>query len=218
MPLYFLLLNGTLFRQRLRPALAASWRQRSVEPCQSVCTELLPAALAFADRYHTGREEILLVRVAEGLPFGRELWHALAGEMLWYGADDIPDIQTAPDALACLLCPGQPDAQELPRERFAPIQQAHYGARDLRFGSGYYRPEHAGYNDDTDVIGLAEYLAAVDPSRWTPADLATLPELGDAEERAEELAYVRDWFPALRDLYAQARQRGQVVVCEVLAP
>jgi hypothetical protein len=96
------------------------------------------------------------------------------------------------------------------------ILQAHYGSRDVRLGGGYYRPEHAGTNDAADVGRLADYLASVDPQRWTPADLALLPDFATAEERADELEYVRDWFPALRDLYQQARERNQIVVCEAL--
>jgi Domain of unknown function (DUF1877) len=218
MPLYFLLLDHAAFHQRLRPALAASWRQRSFEPCRAFCADLLPAALAFAERYHTGRDGLLLAQVAGGLPFDRDFWRALAGELLWFSAADIPELQTAPDTLCALLAPDQVGQDPCPRDRFAPIQQAHYGARDLVFGGGYYRPEHAGYNDAADVARLAEYLAAVDPQRWTPAELAVLPDLADKEERAEELEYVRDWFPALRELYQQARAHDQIVVCELLSP
>src|SRR5271167_3067506 len=112
MPLYFLLLDHAAFHQRLRPALAASWRQRSFEPCRPICAELLPAALAFAERYHTGRDGLLLAQVADGLP----------------------EMQTAPDSLGALLAPDRVDQEACPRDRFAPIQQAHYGARDLVFG------------------------------------------------------------------------------------
>jgi hypothetical protein len=216
MPLYFLLLSNTAFEQRLRPALAASWRQRSFEPCRPLCAELLPAALAFAQRYHLGPDDNLLAQVANGLPFERAFWRALVGEVLWYSAMDIPELQTAPEALVCLLAPEHSAQTSVARERFAPIQQAHFGARDLVFGGGYYRPVYAGYNDAADVARLAAYLATVDPQRWTPAGLTALPDLADDEERAEELEYIRDWFPALHDLYQQARADDQVVVCEIL--
>ena len=39
---YFLLLDGALFAERMRPALAASWRRRSFEPCREFCAALLP--------------------------------------------------------------------------------------------------------------------------------------------------------------------------------
>jgi len=218
MPLYFLLVSNPLYRQRLQPALAAGWRQRSFEPCRALYAELLPAALAFADRYHTSRDEILLAQVAAGLPFERDFWTALVGEVLWFSAAEIPEIQTAPEALCCLLAPDRFAQDSVPRESFAPIQQAHHGSRDLVFGGRYYRPEQAGYNDATDVARLADYLAAVDPKLWTPESLAPLTDLADEDERADELEYVRDWFPALRELYERARDRDAIVVCEILAP
>jgi hypothetical protein len=174
--------------------------------------------LAFAERYHTGRDEILLAKVVAGLPFEREFWSALASEVLWFGATEIPELQTAPDTLCCLLAPERFAEGAVPRERFAPIQQAHYGTRELVFGGRFYRPEQVGHNDAADVVRLASYLASVDPRRWTAADLAPLAELADEEERAEELEYVRDWFPALLELYDRARNREEIVICEILEP
>ena len=51
MPLYFLQLDAALFHQGLRPALAASWRERSFLPCRRLCDELRPRIEAFAERY-----------------------------------------------------------------------------------------------------------------------------------------------------------------------
>jgi hypothetical protein len=95
-----------------------------------------------------------------------------------------------------------------------PIRQALGGSRDHTFGPTVYRPEHAGFNDAGDVARLADYLAAVRPERWSPADLAGLPDLADEEERAEELAFVREWFPVLVDLYQRCRAAGRVLVIE----
>ena len=53
---YFLLLDAALFEEHIRPALAASWRMRSFQPCRSLCASLLPAARTYAERYHTGPE------------------------------------------------------------------------------------------------------------------------------------------------------------------
>jgi hypothetical protein len=54
----------------------------------------------------------------------------------------------------------------------------------------------------------------VNPDAWKTADLAAIAELGDEEERAAELEFARDWFPALRQLYERARERNQIIVCE----
>ena len=106
------------------------------------------------------------------------------------------------------------DATE--RGRLVPIRQAHRGARDLTFGPAVYRPEHAGYDDPADVARLADYLASVRPEAWTTADLVGLPGADDEVDRADDLAFAREWFPALADLYRRARDRGQVVIHERL--
>src|SRR5205814_5459070 len=94
MGLYFLLLDGRLFREAIRPALAAAWRQRSFEPCRSLAAQLEPAVRAFTTRYHLGTDEPLLAQVPRGLPFDRHFWTLLAGEVLLYAAAEAPDIQT----------------------------------------------------------------------------------------------------------------------------
>lgn len=225
MPIYFLLHDAARFHQWLRPALTASWRQRSFEPCRALCTELAPAVRSFIERYHLGREEPLLCRVIDGLPFDRDYWRHLVSEVLFYGAADIPEIQTDPDTLNALLAPGH--APDVPRECLAPIQQAHFGARDLVFG-GFYRPQSAGYNDTDDVARLATYLASCDPLIPPPllpggkeggvrGRVTDLPGRDDAiEDRQEELEFARQCLFVLRDLYAAAAKNGQVVVCEVL--
>jgi hypothetical protein len=212
MPLYFLLHDAPRFHHVIRPALGDAWRRRSFEPCRDLCAELVPAAADFAERYHTGSDEPLLAQVVRGLPFDRHFWRLLAGEVLLYAADAVPEVTAAPDSLRCLLAPERPGP--ILRADFAPIDQAHFGARDLVFGGAFYRPDAAGYNDADDVARLADYPAAVEPTRWTAADLAAL-DLSE-EERADEVEFARDAFAALRELYLGARARGQVVVCEVL--
>jgi hypothetical protein len=208
---YFLLLDGKTFEGEVRPSLAASWRERTFGPCRNLCASLAPAALAYAERYHTGGES-LVARVAGGLPFDRAFWRLLVGEVLLVAAVDIPEFQTAPDTLARLLAPDFDPAVCLPRERRPAILQAHQGSRDLTFGAATYRPEFAGYNDARDVARLADYLAAVRPEEWPPAALRDLP--GDEEDHTDELAFAQEWFPVLRDLYRDARERGRVLVIE----
>jgi hypothetical protein len=216
MSVYYMLLDAELFCRWIRPALAASWQCRSFDPCRALCSELAPVALAFMERFHTGPEEPFLCKVARGLPFDRHFWQLLAGELLLYAAAEIPEIEIAPDTLCCLLAPQNYRQGTVPRERFAPIQQAHYGSRELLFGARYYRPEHAGYNDMEDVARLSDYLAAQSAEAWSLGDLAELRDMTDEEERREELAFAREWFPALRDLYRRAATLGQVIVCETL--
>ncbi len=208
---YFLLLDGRTFETEVRPALAASWRQRSFAPCRGLCISLAPAARDYAERYHTGGESLVL-QAAEGLPFDRAFWRLLVGEVLLVAAVDVPEFQTAPETLARLLAPDFDLSVEMPRERRPAILQAHQGSRDLTFGVATYRPEFAGYNNAGDVARLADYLAAVRPEEWRAAALRDLP--GDEEEHADELAFAREWFPVLRDLFVDARSRGQVLVIE----
>jgi hypothetical protein len=216
MPLYFHLLDERFFAAQIRPALAESWRRRSFEPCRDLCAQLLRAATQYAARFHLGAEEPLLRLVFRELPFDRHFWRLLAGEIFLFAALEIPEIQTAPDSFCCLLAPERYLQEDTPRSRFAPIQQVHHGSRDLVFGSALYRPDHAGWNSHADTVRLAAYLATLDPSVWKISDLAHLRNVNDDRERAEELAFLCDWFPALRDTYARAAAVGQIVICEAL--
>jgi len=57
---------------------------------------------------------------------------------------------------------------------------------------------------------VASYLGAQQPERWTVSDLKRLRGVSDDAERADELAFAREWFPALRELYRHARQEYSV--------
>jgi hypothetical protein len=198
--LYFLLHDANMFHRRITPALAASWRRRSFGPVVALAAELGPAITAFADRYRlTADEQPLLAGLTADRPFDRRYWRHLAGEVLLYAAADAPAIQTAADTLAVLVKP----------EHRGAVRQAHLGSGDLDFDGVPYRPGHAGLNGAADVVRLADELAAIDAESWGAAAFA---ELGDEDERAEELAFARECLAALRDIYTQAR--GQVVVCE----
>ena len=212
---YFLLLDAGLFA-RLRGDLAECWRRRSFGPCRGLCAEVLPRVEAFDARYHLGEGVPLPAQVVRGLTFHRDFWRALVGELLLYAAAEVPEFQTCPDTLCCLLAPEQYGAAPLPRRDLAPIRQAHLGARDLTFGAVAYRPDHCGLNDADDVGRLAAYLAGIDPSAWRPADLAPLPECANDEERREELEVAREWLLPLWEMYRRARREKQVIVCEFL--
>src|SRR5580765_5539720 len=107
MALYFLLLDNTTLRDDIRPALASSWQQQNFEPCLQLCARLLPTAMEFCARYHV-KDEPLLARLRDGLPLDRAIWEHLAGELLWFSAIKIPELETNAEALTCLVSPLTP--------------------------------------------------------------------------------------------------------------
>jgi hypothetical protein len=216
MPLYFMLHDAARFYKELVPALATSWRQRSFQPCTHLCQSLEARAVEFTHGYQSSADEFLLTKVLTGLRFDRRSWRLLAAELLLIAADELPELQTLPTTHCALLAPECLESDRPDRGLLAPIQQAHQGSRDLRFGDAIYRPEAAGLNDATDVNRLAEYLSSVCPDEWSSASLIALKELVTEEDREDELSLAREWFPALQRLYRQAAANGQVIICEVL--
>ena len=208
MSVYFLLLDGRRFAEDIVPPLATAWRQRSLTPCRGLCESLLPTLNEFRASFFAGPEEPLLALAARGLPFDRHVWRALVGEVLLFAAADVPELETAPDTLCRLLTSEQYREETVPRERFAPIQQAHFGTRELSFGSAVYRPDYVGMNNGDETARLAEYLSGVDPHQWRVADLVGLRGV-EEEDLAEELEYVREWFPALVALYQPRTNRNR---------
>lgn len=203
MRLYFLVHERGFFENEVRPALTAAWRERTFIPCRPLCSSLRDIVRSMQERFRLGLDEPLLCRVIDGdVPFDRALWRHLVGEILLFGAAETPELLTAPDTLRHLLG--------------SPIDQAHFGSRDLTFGSAIYRPGYAGLNDIADVARLSSYLATVQPELWTVNALDTLPEIDDSEEKADELEFARQCFASLRALYETLAQTGQVVVCEVM--
>ena len=189
----------------MRPALAESWRQRSFAPARRLCQELVSRGTI---------PDGALLHAIPRLSFARTLWHALIGECLIFGAAAMPRLPLALNVLRCFLAPERIGADATERATFAPIEQVYLGVHDLRFAGGCYRPEHVGYNDLDDIGRLLQYLRSVQPDAWTPVPLAGSPELADEAEREEELAYLRDWWPALVAMYAGAHAAQQVIVCE----
>jgi hypothetical protein len=216
MPLYFMLHDAARFCEELVPALAASWRERSFHPCTHLCQSLEARVAEYTRGYQGSADEFLLTKVPAGLCFDRGAWRLLAAELLLIAADELPELQTLPTTLCALLAPDCLETDRPDRGLLAPIQQAHHGSRDLRFGDAIYRPEAAGLNDATDVNRLADYLASIRPDEWSSASLIALKELVTDEDREDELSLAREWFPSLRRLYQQAAANGQLVICEVL--
>lgn len=213
--LYFYLLDQATFLESIRPALTASWQQRSFAPCRDLCRLLMPRIPEYLAGRSPANESPFLLRVAEGATFDRRLWHHLVGEVLMFSAIEVPRLETSPDALCCLLAPDQFREKVTARDRFALIQEAHLGSRDLVLG-GYYRPDFAGWNHPDDVVRLHDYLAAQDSTRWTIAALKPLLDEASDEELAAELEYARECLALLRELYRQVRDNHQVLACEIL--
>lgn len=210
-PLYFLVHDAGRFAT-LRSALAASWRMRSFAPCIEPVESLLPEVRAFQERFHVVDEPLL--DQLGGMAFDRHAWRLLVGEVLLYGAAEIPEVPTVPETLTYLLAPGHPI--DVNRERFLPVQQAHFGTRDLAFGGAVYRPEATGLNDVGDVARLAAYLESVDPNAWRAEQLAGVPGLENEADRAEELDVAKAWFPLLCELYRRSHEEHRIVVCDLL--
>lgn len=158
--------------------------------------------------------DAVLRSILAGAMYDHNLWHALVAECLIFGAQDMPRIPCMIDSLVCLLAPHRRAVDRTDRSALTPIEQAYFGSRDLRFGGGWHRPEHVGWNDVDDVAMLTGYLQSIQPASWPASALALLPDFTEDEQRAEELAYVRDWWPALVNLYETAHAARQVVVCE----
>jgi len=206
-------IDSEFFHQRIQPVLAQCWRRRSFHPGQDLWRELLGRIGEFHADYHGLAAKTLVGEVAEGLAFDRQIWRALVGEVLVIAAEQLPVLHISPMTLRILLA-GENFGRDVPRSQFAPIEQALFGSRDLVFGGGFYRPDHAGWNDLEDGVRLAEYLGKMDPLAWEPAHLQGLTDLPDDEERNEELEFTRQNWPGLVEVYVQAREKHHVVICE----
>ncbi len=132
----------------------------------------------------------------------------LVGELLLFGAAELPELETPLESYAAVLGQTLSDS----RPAYSPIQQAIQGSRDIRFRT-FYRPEHAGWNDENDVKRLTRWLVSVDPRVWSADDLVSVPD----EDRNDELLFLHEWFPSLREVYRSAEERGCVVFCEEMS-
>lgn len=198
----------------LRPALAAAWRRKSFAPSQDLAARVTPLAIAYAARYHLPQDDLLIPRIAAGLPFDRRLWRCLVGELLAITAAEMPELPTHLESLVYLLAPDHPLPDGADRPASPLIHQALWGGRDLTFGLATYRPEYAGYNGADEVRRIAAYLQAVDATRWSSTHLAGFPGLDSDADRHEEIAFARAWLAVLTDLYTTAAANDQVLILE----
>lgn len=213
MPLYFMIHDAERFHTLIRPAFAASWRQRAFGPCVALREALADEFVRFMEESRVKCEDLLLLQMQPSTRFDFAIWRMLVGEVLLGGAAEVPEIPLSPPIL-CSLLTGKPIAEgQGPRDQFSWAEQLLFGTKDVTFGGGCYRPGHAGYNDSPDVEQLTDRLVRIDPERWTTAGMALDAETSK-EERQEELAYARQGFDLLRAAYARARTCGQLVFCE----
>jgi hypothetical protein len=204
---YFFPIASVRFHGAIAPALAKAWTARSFAPAFDLCRELAPIGRDFIQQRSASQTEPMVVMIAGGtVPFRRDLWRLLCSEFLLFSAAELPELETPAATWAILLHQSMMDE----RPQFSPIQQAIQGSRDLSFGGAYYRPDHAGWNDLADVQRLSEWMTTVDIGSWKAEELTEF----DESDRVDELAFAKEWFPALREIYRRAAANGWIVVCE----
>jgi hypothetical protein len=187
----------------IRPALGASWRQRSIEPLRSLQLALREEVERFVTENRIRREDLVLHSLHPRMPFDRNTWRTIAGEVLLLAAAEVPEIPDVEETLVKLH--GEDPS----------IHRAYHGTLNLCFGGGWYRTDQAGYNDTDDVMRLACWLASIDPNTWSPNRLSGHRHTQD-EEQQEELAFTSQAFKQLATVYDRARTRRQLIVCEVI--
>jgi hypothetical protein len=212
---YIFVHQRTVFERHLRPALAEAWALRSFTPCLRLKEIVTPLATEYARRYYLAPDSLLSLRLGEGLAFDRSIWRALAGELLVVTAQEIPEFSGSLEPIAAILSPGSSGSRHLDRATSPPIRQALHGSRDLTLGRVAYRPEHAGFNDPSDVARIAAYLESIDPATLSLPDGPFLPGASDGGQE-EELLDAREALAFLRDLYCRSRDEDCVVVVEFL--
>ncbi|MFO0928764.1 MAG: hypothetical protein U0736_17380 [Gemmataceae bacterium] len=202
------------FECHIRSPVAAAWRRGSFAPCRELAAQWTPRTLEYASRYHLPPEELLIPQVARGCPFDRALWRLFVGELLAVAAVAMPELPTHLESLAHLLASEHPHPDLSDRPALPAVYQALLGSRDLTFGLATYRPGHAGYNNSEDVARIAAYLHATDPTVWSAEQFHGFAGTDTEDDRAEELAFAREWLGVLTDLYVAAAGADHVVILE----
>jgi hypothetical protein len=193
----FLLHDAAIFHDRLAPAVAESFRRRSFEPMRKFAHDFRETIGRASQRDRLIAAEQPLLYGCDPVRFDRRLWRHFSGELLLYAAAETPAFPTAPELL--------PQFIALPL-----VERLHGGSRDVDFGGASYRPGRSGIHESADVADLVVDLAAIDPATWTVDALAGCA----CDDGAEELAFARQCFDDLRAMFAAARERNQVIVCE----
>jgi|SRR5262245_32032866 len=202
MPLYFMLHDAERFDALIRPALGASWWQRSIEPLRSLQLALREEVERFVTENRVRREDLVLHSLHPRMPFDRNTWRIIAGEVLLLAAAEVPEIPDVEETLVRLQ--GEDPS----------IHRAYHGTHNLCFGGAWYRPDHAGYNATDDVLRLANWLTSIDLDRFQ--DKLSGPSQTDENEQQEELAFTTQAFKQLAAVYDRARTCGQLILCEVI--
>ncbi len=210
---FFYLFQESFFLKNMLPALTEAWKQKQFLPCRELCGHLVRKEPSMPD--HAMNRQ-----VSQGIGFDKSYWKCLVGECLVYGAVDVPRVTITPQTVCALIDPS-PHASlracgidAMPRPYGSLVLQALFGSRDLAFGTAFYRPDRAGWNDAADCARLLVYLQSIRTDNWRTEDLAALVELADPEERQEELLHAREWWPDFVELYQTAVEDGLMLVCE----
>src|SRR5260370_24420308 len=131
---YFFLIDAKLFQIKVAHALEASRVAQSFAPARALCRELNSHAKALGQQGLHGPADSLVQKLATGsVPFRRDLWRLLVGEVILLATAEMPEIETPMDTLAALL-----HLQlEVDRPAFSPLQQCILASQYLAFGGGY---------------------------------------------------------------------------------
>ena len=197
----YLLVHDSLIFAHLRPILGDAWWRRSFLRCAPHVDEWRVAALHYAEAYHIDTQEVFLLGFGPATPFSSSSWRTLVGELLVVTAAEMPELPSHLESLARLLPPSL-------------ARDALQGCGDLTFGLATYRPGLAGFNSMEDNRRLLNEFRAIDPAGWSESML--LADELDADDIIEELAYAREWFAVLVDLYERVVRDDRVIVFETM--
>ncbi len=197
----YLLVHDGLRFAHLRPILGDAWWRRSFAGCTPHVEAWRAAARQYANAYHIDPQELFLVGFGPKTPFTSSSWRTLVGEILVVTAVEMPELPSHLESLARLLPPSL-------------AKDAFQGGGDLTFGLATYRPGLAGFNTVDDNRRLLGELRAIVPAGWSTSTL--LADELDEDDLLDELAYSREWFAVLVDLYERVVRDDRVIVFETM--